>query len=257
MSFVFPISEQILLRFVSYLYYQGFACASIQSTLSAISYVHKAQKLVDPCLNISIKNAMLGIKNLSPTQKESLPIHLDTLIDLVIMSDKVIKAPFTNSLFKAMTTLAYFALLRVGEFTFSKHVLGFSNIQLSKANITINFQSYKHSKGKPYVHTIKERQPLSICPVHALNAYMSIRPQGHTALFVKGDGMVPSRKEYWDWLKMVMLNCGLNADLYSPHSLRIGMATQMALSGASSEQIKIAGRWSSDAFRKYIRVTKF
>lgn len=245
-----------MLRFISYLYYQGYAHASIQATLSAISYIHKASKLADPC-DITIKNALLGVKNLSPTQKGSLPILIDTLEDLITKADGILPNSFTSILFKAMTTLAYFALLRVGEFTFSRHVLALANIQMSSSTITINFQSFKHSKGKPFVHTIEERQAVTICPVKALSSYMDIRPMGHTALFVKEDGRVPSRKEYWDWLKDIMSHCGLNTELYSPHSLRIGMATQMAISGASSEQIKIAGRWSSDAFRKYIRVTKF
>lgn len=252
----FPIHSATLLRFVSFLFHQGYAYASISVMLSAISYIHKARKLDDPC-DIQVKNALLGAKNLSPPQKGSLPVHIETLEDISNLADGVLPNSFTLLLFRAMTILAYFALLRVGEFTFSKHTLRYEDIVLTQDTITINFQSFKHSKGKPFVHTIHARKPSAICPVQALSSYLQVRPSGHEFLFVKENGRTPSRKEFWDWMREVLQQCGINVELYSPHSLRIGMATHMALSGASTEQIKIAGRWSSDAFRKYIHVTKF
>ena len=38
------------------------------------------------------------------------------------------------------------------------------------------------------------------------------------------------------------------------HSLRIGGSSQLHLSGVPVHKIKEMGRWSSDAFKKYIRV---
>ena len=68
--------------------------------------------------------------------------------------------------------------------------------------------------------------------------------------------MAPSRKEFLDWMKEVMASCGLDASRFNTHSFRAGMATHMALKGFSAEQIKLAGHWSSDAYRKHIRVVK-
>ena len=47
---------------------------------------------------------------------------------------------------------------------------------------------------------------------------------------------------------------GFPAALFGTHSLRIGGATQMALSGYSAAQIQAAGRWSSDCYLVYIRL---
>ena len=46
---------------------------------------------------------------------------------------------------------------------------------------------------------------------------------------------------------------GLPRGKYSSHSLRIGGATTAIMYGASEAQLKIMGRWKSDAFKKYIR----
>ena len=55
-------------------------------------------------------------------------------------------------------------------------------------------------------------------------------------------------------LKHLLEFCGLSSQVFKGHSFRIGAATSAALRGESDAQIRAAGRWSSDAFRKYIRV---
>ncbi len=44
------------------------------------------------------------------------------------------------------------------------------------------------------------------------------------------------------------------ADRLSPHSLRIGAATHAALTGMSDAMIRTAGRWSSSAYTRYVRL---
>jgi hypothetical protein len=41
---------------------------------------------------------------------------------------------------------------------------------------------------------------------------------------------------------------------YASHSFIIGMATTCAMKEVSDEQIKIDGRWKSDAYARYIRI---
>ena len=40
------------------------------------------------------------------------------------------------------------------------------------------------------------------------------------------------------------------------HSFRAGMATMMAEAGCSDDQIQLAGRWSSDAFKLYVKTAR-
>ena len=40
------------------------------------------------------------------------------------------------------------------------------------------------------------------------------------------------------------------------HSFRAGMATMMAEAGCTDDQIQLAGRWSSDAFKPYVKTAR-
>ncbi|KAI2647906.1 Pro-Pol polyprotein [Labeo rohita] len=54
-------------------------------------------------------------------------------------------------------------------------------------------------------------------------------------------------------LKSILLLSGTPADNFSSHSFRIGAATTAAQKGLSQQQIQALGRWSSEAFKSYIR----
>ena len=53
-------------------------------------------------------------------------------------------------------------------------------------------------------------------------------------------------------LRLLCQSCGLPADRYATHSLRIGAATTAA-SSTSVATLKAMGRWSSSAYERYLR----
>ncbi len=55
-------------------------------------------------------------------------------------------------------------------------------------------------------------------------------------------------------MKEALRRCGLSAEGISGHSFRIGAATEACQNGASEEQLKSLGRWSSRAYRGYVRL---
>ena len=73
-------------------------------------------------------------------------------------------------------------------------------------------------------------------------------------LFAYADGSVMLRREFDALLKRLLLFSGFNPKVFKGHSFRIGAATSAALRGDSDAKIRAAGRWASDAFRKYIRI---
>ena len=47
---------------------------------------------------------------------------------------------------------------------------------------------------------------------------------------------------------------GCQSKYYKGHSFRIGAATSAVAAGIPEAQIILMGRWSSDAYKKYIRI---
>ncbi|KAK2184447.1 hypothetical protein NP493_265g00018 [Ridgeia piscesae] len=73
-------------------------------------------------------------------------------------------------------------------------------------------------------------------------------------LFAYIDGSPMLRKEFDSSLRSLLAFCGLSSRVFKEHNFRIGAATSAALRVESGAQIRPAGRWASDAFRKDIRI---
>lgn len=87
-------------------------------------------------------------------------------------------------------------------------------------------------------------------PVRLLRKYCGKRDKIHGAhpyLFLREDGSLPSRS----WFESIFFKL-LNRD-YGGHSVRAGSATFYASLGVSETIIMAIGRWSSEAWKIYIR----
>lgn len=87
-------------------------------------------------------------------------------------------------------------------------------------------------------------------PVLLLKQYTSCRDKLHGAkpqLFLRQDGSQPTRS-WWDSIFFSVLNRD-----FGGHSVRAGAATFYASLGVSESLIQALGRWSSEAWRIYIR----
>ncbi len=91
------------------------------------------------------------------------------------------------------------------------------------------------------------------CPVLALYKYWSIRPKKSGIFFIWYDGQQLFRFDFVTCLRDVLGSRGMDPSRYNTHSLRIGITTDLALAGISHEHILLMGRWSADAYLKYIR----
>ncbi|KAF5317432.1 hypothetical protein D9758_019108 [Tetrapyrgos nigripes] len=88
------------------------------------------------------------------------------------------------------------------------------------------------------------------CPVKITRQYLHLRDSlfpGHPNLFTRKDSAIPTRQWFIRRLRH-----------YFPkdvagHSLRSGGATHYALLGYSWDAVQTLGRWTSEAFRLYIR----
>ncbi|CAG2186819.1 DCTN1 [Mytilus edulis] len=99
-----------------------------------------------------------------------------------------------------------------------------------------------------------------ICPYTILLEYIQIRkelsPTNQTdPLFITIDKKPLERQYFITCIKKVLDICGFNSSHYNGHSFRIGAATSAGKAKIEDHLIKTLGRWTSDSYTRYIRVT--
>ena len=57
-------------------------------------------------------------------------------------------------------------------------------------------------------------------------------------------------------MKEILLTLGYNCANYAGHSFRMRAATTAAAAGVEDSTIQVLGRWSSDALKRYIRLSQ-
>ena len=118
---------------------------------------------------------------------------------------------------------------------------------------------FKYSKadpfGKGHIVTLHATNTLT-CPVQAMRHYLKLRSyHAQSPLFLLADGTVLTRFKFITSLRCLPAKVGLQAELYAGHSFRIGAATTAAAAGLPDWLIQAMGRWSSECYKRYIRLT--
>ena len=202
---------------------------------------------------------LLGSKRVSMTHDLRLPITRKIIRAILRNISRLFSSVFEQTLFCAMYSLAFHALLRVGEFTVteaSAHVILFEALIFqirghSILSCNINLPHYKHSL-KPATLNIPRSNVSAICPVEHLIQYCRLRGTKDGPLFLNEHGSAISSRRFSRALRISIQDLGLQPHLYTPHSFRIGGALFAQQCNYSESRIQALGRWKSSAFRKYL-----
>jgi hypothetical protein len=252
-----PLSSQNVSMFLSYLNIKGFAPSTIVSYTCAIGYVHKLAGFSDPTSAMLVQKLLGAAVNISPSLDSRLPITRVLLLRLVQSVDLIEHLPYFQSLLKAMFVTAFFGLMRVGEITKDRDgqvAINLDQIQIGHNNIQISITKFKYNlKNVPFDLLLPRQDQSEICPVRTLCNYIKFRGLQKGPLFTFLDNKPISRNFFIGKLKSCLSFCGLDTKKFKSHSFRIGSASYYASLGYSDSQIRIMGRWSSDAFKMYIR----
>jgi hypothetical protein len=157
---------------------------------------------------------------------------------------------------KAASLLAFFGMLRASEYLCSHTTHHDPTYTLLTNDLTFAHNRthmvihIKQSKTDPF----REGCNLSIwanngrmCPVSTLRWYcMNCHHSG--PLFTFKDGTFLTRQRFSEIIQQCLPNINLNT-----HSFRIGGASTAHAAGISEATIQTLGRWSSDAYRLYLR----
>ncbi|CAH1271013.1 Hypp4531 [Branchiostoma lanceolatum] len=258
-----PISETMLGHFLSYLHLEGYAPSSIASMLSAITFVHKLQNLPDPASSFAIHKLMHSIKK-HHVPDGRLPITPPILKTLIGALTRICTSEYEQSLYKAMFSFMFYSLARISEVAVtstSQHTLSLADISSildvsgKVTSLVVNFKTFKHSNNTAHSSLSILAQPETLdCPVSNLLSYLQLRGGQPGFLFLSRNGNAISCDAFSKILKACAEQSQLDPRKFTSHSFRIGAATTAALQGVSDSTLRRLGRWSSEAFKKYIRV---
>ena len=260
---VIPTNMQVLATYIAYLYTKGYAPSTITSQVSAIAFIHKLSNVPDPSESFLIKKLLAGARNLKSHPDIRKPIQQHTLHSLVDSVNHVESSSSSRATIVAMYLLLFHAFLRIGEIvspvSSPNQVIQYQDVLFQckdghPASMVVSIHTFKHKKSAhPSSLSINSVQG-PYCPVQALWDYCRLRGSRPGPLFTIPNGHPVTRSWFDTIFRRSLTWVGLDPRHFKSHSFRIGAATHAAILGASDAQIQAMGRWSSSAFRKYIRI---
>ena len=169
---------------------------------------------------------------------------------------------YNDILFWCAVCVGFFGFLRISEFTvdgafdpeFDLSIEDVSFLPLICAAV-INIKQSKTDPFRKGASVTLGSTGTVICPVRAITTYLKRRALDKGTLFRFSDGKTMSRAWFQARLKAACASLALPGD-YTAHSLRIGAATAASAAGIPSVTIQTLGRWTSDAFKLYLRTPK-
>lgn len=258
-----PLNVSQICLFVAFLQHEKFAPKTISTYLSALSFVHKMQGHTDPTSAFLVSKLVAGAYRLNNKLDVRLPLTVPILNRLLASLHWITTSVYDRFLFQAMYLLAFNAFARIGEVTVKNSkskVLQMSDIDISSVDgkpdsVAVTFRHYKHNlPSSPYTISFGHG-PTTTSAVQALAEYIALRGEFTGPLFCL-ENKNPVNKLIFDrHLHRSLSFCHLDSSRYKGHSFRIGAATFAAESNVSDARIRALGRWSSNAFRKYIRIS--
>ena len=189
------------------------------------------------------------------TRPLRVPITLDLMVQLHIQFHRRFNyMDFT--MLKAASLLAFFGMFRASEYLISHRThfdpavtLTVKDIKFSNnhSHITVRIKQSKTDPFRVGCNITIWANNGRMCPVTALRWYQLQHP--HTGpLFTFRDGTYLSRQQFSSIIQQCIPDLNLNT-----HSFRIGGASSAYAAGIPETTIQTLGRWSSDAYRLYIR----
>lgn len=268
---ILPANNAIMSNFIAYLYCKNYAPATIVTYVSGLAAMHRLLSWPDPTQSFLVKKLLTGAQKAIGSNDSRLPVTKPILQKLLASLKHSNLDRFTKALLGAMFTLAFHALLRIGEIAVRStasdpnHVLQFSNLKVftnrlkNPKALEITLENWKHKNLAPNFHIWIRAASKGgkICPVHHMVKYLALRGKKSGPLFCLSNGSPCTRSHFSKLLQQCLQKTNLSTKFIKGHSFRIGGATTAAALGTSEEYIQRLGRWKSSAYKKYIRLNSF
>ena len=241
-----PASEETLMLFITYLSYT-LKPQSIKVYLSAIC---REYGLPNPLAETTqLRRLLRGIKRIHGCSTDSrLPITPNLLRSFLHFLD--FRYPDHITLWAAML-VAFFGFLRSNELLALQH----NDLQRTPEGYLLRIRSSKTDpfrSGATVSFTPSGNDGLcAVTALHLLRAKTSF-DAGPLFRFLSGAALTHHKLNHL--IQELAARSGVSPGRYSSHSFRIGAASTAAAAGIPDWKIQALGRWSSDCYKRYIRL---
>ena len=265
----FPLTEQLLCTYASYLADQQLTPQTIKSYLSALRSWQISLGLPDPRDKSSLpmlKRVQAGISRLRLMKGSQARIRLPITSHLL----RQIKQALDRSshpaklVIWAVASTAFFGFFRLGELLLDSAQVFNESTCLSWGDVAVDNRSapsmiqihLKKSKCDQFGSVVVGVTGDELCPVSAICQYLMLRGDRKGSFFLDPDGKAVRKPWFVEQLRSILSSIGAPQHQYAGHSFRIGAATTAAMAGVEDSTIQALGRWHSAAFLQYIRTPK-
>ncbi|KAM8960554.1 uncharacterized protein RCH25_036277 [Pelodytes ibericus] len=226
--------------------------------MSAVAAYFKFSGDPDVTKEFLVRQALRGYRRGFKQLDSRRPVTFSILLRILEALPLVCSSPFENVLFALAFSWAFFGAFRVGELvspTRLKHggVL-LEDVRHQGDSICVLIRRSKTDQvGKGLTVSLLALPDSPACPVHCLQQFLHLRPDGGSPLLVHRDGSAMSRFQFFLVFRKCLAALDLGLAAFGTHSFRIGAATEAARWGLGDSVVKLIGRWESARFKSYIR----
>ncbi len=193
------------------------------------------------------------------------PISHNLLVQILKRVDLVVKTEFEASMFKALFSLAFFGMFRIGELVDSSHALKACNVMQAEEGEHIICVQHSLKTLKPEEMSLLVDIPpdsTEFCPCLLTTHHTQCRVWAsskwlctHETFFLHQDGSRVSKAQVLRKIcACVRLIPGMMPQEFGTHSFRSGRATDLFKEGVPENKIMQQGWWISSTFKRYIKV---
>jgi integrase len=274
------MTERAVLIFVGYLYFtKGITATSVDKMLSALRMLHITLGHQVPALRPeSVKLVLKGLKNKDEEEARDKPGRQPVTLKILELLYVLLHMDETRTvkqkvLIWALSSLAFWGGFRAGELV-SKRSTRYDSLntllrrdiwltksvmdgrQVELLNVRLKSTKTCRAALKGQIVEVFENGT-KLCPVRAYKRYREVHGPSKKAMPAFRDelGWAYRHAQFNTDLKDI-LGRKIQYGKLTAHSFRSGLATLMATVGYSDEEIKAAGRWSSEAFLAYVKRPK-
>ena len=227
----FPLTEQVLCRFVAFLVLEGLFYSAVRQYLCALHHAQIMEGGVDPAFTSlhRLHYVLRGCHRSLPSNVHGkrLPVS-PTILRFVHQCWSVHSYDFNTICLWAACCTGFFGFLRSGEFTcnswaaYNSSMLSLSDVMIdSRSNPLVVQLMLRQSKTDVFgagVTIYLGRTGDTLCPMSALLAYLAIHPPTPGPLFLLKSGAPLSRQALVSASRHTLSSAGLDVSLFNGHS---------------------------------------